>query len=761
MSPPADWVGDIVRRSQREATALPAPFRRAGLAFRLVPLLIAGVATVALQVGPNLVLTNQVTFGVLGFTLVLLVVAFFVPWQRLPRYLQSVPPLLANLMVMVVAISTAGTESSYTPLLLLPIIWLALYCSWLELTAGVLMIAAGSLLPALLTNASGVVIMLNLVYAGMTALIGYSVYAVVARMRGLVIDIRVVGHILGELDPMSDPGEAREALCEGARQASQAEVGLLLELQPDGGLHCSAASPHPVDLRVEPHAPDRPAAEMHPALLALASAEPVLTREGAFLPLDRGLQRSVLWQPVMREGRPAAVLCVAWAWVIHQLANRETMAAALFALEAAVVINRAELVEELQRKVRTDSLTSVWNRRAWDEELPRYLARAARANHPLCVAALDLDNFKAYNDDWGHDRGDRLLRDVATAWQLAVREVDFLARLGGDEFAVCLPDCNLEGASIVMARMMAAVPEGQAGSGGIAQCDGAETADQLFARADAALYDSKRGSRGEVVVAEAGASPGLRRWTDVVSQILHDHSITPVYQPICDLATREVIGYEALARPAGEAASASVEGLFAAAHRMGSWRDLDWLCRREAAGGARELPQGSTVFINVGVRALLDPVHDVDQMLLLMRWAQVAPTTVVLEISEREPVNDLHRFKEVLKIYRGEGFRFALDDVGEGHSTFEVLAAAEPEYIKLARYLTLESAMGGRRAMVRALVEFGLSGGSELIAEGIETDSQLESMRSMGVGFGQGWLLGRPMRMGMPHASQVAPTAAG
>jgi diguanylate cyclase (GGDEF)-like protein len=753
----AGWLSDVVRRSHREAGSMPGPFRRAGLAFRLTPLMVAGIATGALRVGPNRALAEELQFGELGFTLLLLLVAFAVPWERLPRYFQSAPPLLANLVIIVVALPTAGSESSYTPLLLLPIIWLALYYSWLEVSAGILLMAAGIFVPALLRHASGSLMLLDLVYASMTALTGYSVYAVVARMRERVVDLADLGEVLGRLDAMSDPDEARSALCAGAVQVSRAEIGALLELEAYGGLRCTASSAGPVDLRIDP--PGAGAAEAHPAFVALQSATAVLTRDGATLPMEPTRQRTVAWLPVLREGRAVAVLAVAWAWRVGTIADRDASAAAFFAVEAGVVMNRAAAVQELQSQVRTDSLTGARNRRAWDEELPRYMARAARTGQPFCVAALDLDNFKGYNDDWGHDRGDRLLRDVATAWRAAVREVDFLARFGGDEFAVVLPDCDLEAAGTVLERVIAAVPEGQTGSGGVAQWDRSESAEQLFNRADSALYESKRSNRGRVVVAETGPAHGLKRWTELIPEILRDGSIRSVYQPISDLSSRTPMGYEALARPAGAAESASVEGLFAAAHRMGLWRDMDWLCRRAAVSGVGGLPVDSMVFINVGVMALLDPVHNVDQMLLLMSWARVAPTRVVLEISEREAVHDLRRFKEVLKVYRAEGFRFALDDVGEGHSTFEVLAAAEPEYIKLARYLTVDSAMGGRRAMVRALVEFGQSGGAELIAEGIETDAQLDSMRTMGVGFGQGWLLGRPAYTWLPEVT--TPPAAG
>ena len=98
----------------------------------------------------------------------------------------------------------------------------------------------------------------------------------------------------------------------------------------------------------------------------------------------------------------------------------------------------------MERLARTDGLTGVANRRAWDDELPRELARAARSGRPVCIALLDLDHFKAYNDRHGHQAGDRLLKAAAAAWESRLRKTDLLARYGGEEFAVMLPDCGLD-----------------------------------------------------------------------------------------------------------------------------------------------------------------------------------------------------------------------------------------------------------------------------------------------------------------------------
>jgi len=149
------------------------------------------------------------------------------------------------------------------------------------------------------------------------------------------------------------------------------------------------------------------------------------------------------------------------------------------------------------RLARTDSLTGVPNRRAWDEELPRELARAAWSGQPMCVALLDLDHFKQYNDRHGHQAGDRFLKEAAAAWQAVVRKTDMVTRYGGEEFAILLPDCDLEDAMEIADRLRTAQPEGTC-SLGIAQWDGREDVTALVARADRALYAAKEAGRDRI-----------------------------------------------------------------------------------------------------------------------------------------------------------------------------------------------------------------------------------------------------------------------
>jgi diguanylate cyclase (GGDEF)-like protein len=164
----------------------------------------------------------------------------------------------------------------------------------------------------------------------------------------------------------------------------------------------------------------------------------------------------------------------------------------------AIEISR--LVSRLQGLARTDPLTGVPNRRVWEEELPRELERARRMGTGLCLAMIDLDNFKAYNDRHGHQAGDLVLKEAATAWRAEVRSTDLLARYGGEEFVLLLPACALADAVAIVERLRAATPLVTC-SVGLAEWDFQEASATLVERADQALYAAKAEGRNRYVLA--------------------------------------------------------------------------------------------------------------------------------------------------------------------------------------------------------------------------------------------------------------------
>jgi len=163
-----------------------------------------------------------------------------------------------------------------------------------------------------------------------------------------------------------------------------------------------------------------------------------------------------------------------------------------------------EQAEQLAALARDDGLTGIPNRRTWDGELPVAMDRARRDGAPLTVAMIDLDRFKRFNDEHGHQAGDRLLKDATAAWSTALRSTDLLCRYGGEEFGVLMPGATAEQATEVLERLRAVTPRSQTFSAGVACWDRQEISDELVARADRALYAAKAAGRDRVTV---GARP--------------------------------------------------------------------------------------------------------------------------------------------------------------------------------------------------------------------------------------------------------------
>jgi diguanylate cyclase (GGDEF)-like protein len=415
---------------------------------------------------------------------------------------------------------------------------------------------------------------------------------------------------------------------------------------------------------------------------------------------------------------------------------------------AAIALNVS--ATELLALASTDSLTGLKNRREFDRAL-RTIPR-----QPFAVLSLDVDGLKATNDAEGHAAGDALLRLVGHTLGLLVRGWDVMARVGGDEFAALLPEVGILGAGVVAERMRVAMhtlllPSGPARItvGWSAAPAGADPV-SVWQRADESLYKAKKAGGDQVVglAFEAGESGDIaeRSYSDVITHVLQGGLLTTVFQPIVNLHDGTVLGYEALARPEGFAAIDSVEAVFEAARSSGHILDLDHICRCKAVADAEALPPEVTLFLNISASTLMNPVHGVDDLLDLLRTSKRAPQTVVLDITEHELIRDYEVLHRVLAAYRAEGLRFALDDVGEGHSTLKLLAASASEYLKLGRSLTMTSARVASRAVIDATTTFARISGAIVIAEGVENEYAADMMKAAGITLGQGFGLGKPTR---------------
>jgi diguanylate cyclase (GGDEF)-like protein len=305
-----------------------------------------------------------------------------------------------------------------------------------------------------------------------------------------------VAEVAHELAGVSDTGAARPALCAAAAKVTRAVGVALWEPTSDGSaLQLTASYGRVPDQREIAFAGPRAGA---PQAYTTGRVVRGVTEGSGVIEGSSGM---CLWQPILRDRASVAVLAAYWKNA-QALEDPAVVALVdLLASEAAVTLERVGLLARLEAVARTDELTGLPNRRAWQEELPTELSRARRSAEPLCIAMLDLDYFKQYNDQRGHQAGDRLLKEIAGAWSSELRASDILARYGGEEFALALPGCTLEDAFAVVERLRTAIPGGESCSAGIARWDGQETSVELLERADTALYEAKRAGRDQTLVA--------------------------------------------------------------------------------------------------------------------------------------------------------------------------------------------------------------------------------------------------------------------
>ncbi|MGH2899685.1 MAG: sensor domain-containing diguanylate cyclase, partial [Solirubrobacteraceae bacterium] len=193
---------------------------------------------------------------------------------------------------------------------------------------------------------------------------------------------------------------------------------------------------------------------------------------------------------------------------VWQLAQLESLADV--ALLVGNELERRDLVRRLSIDARTDALTGMANRRAWEEELPSALRRAERLGHSLSVVLIDIDHFKDFNDRHGHPAGDAALREIGVRWRSQTRDIDLLARIGGEEFGLLLPGWSPESAVESVDRLRASLPGGLTASAGVVAWALPLTPEQFIAEADRALYRAKADGRDRAHLASGQTQADAR-----------------------------------------------------------------------------------------------------------------------------------------------------------------------------------------------------------------------------------------------------------
>ncbi len=406
----------------------------------------------------------------------------------------------------------------------------------------------------------------------------------------------------------------------------------------------------------------------------------------------------------------------------------------------------------------TDPLTRLGNHRAFQEELDRQVEQALRYETPLSLVLIDLDDFKGINDERGHAAGDAVLSRLGELLVSVVRKPDRAFRIGGDELALLLPHADADGARVVARRLLAAslapkqlgdeLADGLSFSAGISSVPAqAMTRSDLYAQADAALYAAKRGGRTavEIFAPEALQPVPASDRSAAVNQLIAARQLLGVYQPIVDLATRVVLGYEGLVRPLPPSPFATPLELFAAAEASGRTVALDLACIELLVGGARALPVDQFLTFNLSPRTVEAPEFGVAMLLNIAGRHSLAPQRLVIELTEHASISDMPRLREKLDACRRAGIRLAADDLGAGNAGLRLLSELPFDILKVDVNLVRRSAPGAlSSAIVSSVIDLAARTGALVIAEGIEDQIQLDRLTSLGAHAAQGFLLGPP-----------------
>ncbi|WP_332675673.1 putative bifunctional diguanylate cyclase/phosphodiesterase [Aromatoleum sp.] len=447
-----------------------------------------------------------------------------------------------------------------------------------------------------------------------------------------------------------------------------------------------------------------------------------------------------------------------------QVQRLEDLERANAALQTEVVERRAaeQLAHELAIR---DTLTGLFNRRSLNERIEHAIATAERQKGRLALLFLDLDRFKYVNDSLGHDKGDELLKQVAARLRAVVRESDSVARLGGDEFVVLLENLHdLEDVAEVATKICSALARPfelarstvkvSASVGvGVFPEDGAN-ASVLMKNADLAMYEAKhQGRNGHQFYREELNRRLLERIRHEreLQLALENDEFELYYQPKVDVVRGTIAGVEALLRwrhpqlgllsadrfmslaeETGMLVPLSEWALRAACRQARDWRDAGWL------------GEPLRIAVNVAEPQVYSALPDT--LGRLLDECELSPTYLELEITETLLMRDVDRAATVLAEIGETGVSIAVDDFGTGYSSLAMLKALPIHILKIDQSFVRDLPFDrDTHAIVTAIVQMAHAIGLKVIAEGVEGEAQLETLRALGCDEYQGYLFSKPL----------------
>ena len=430
---------------------------------------------------------------------------------------------------------------------------------------------------------------------------------------------------------------------------------------------------------------------------------------------------------------------------------------------AAKLAEHKSAEERLSHAAFHDSLTGLRNREYFMERLREALHRAqTRPEYKSFVMYLDLDGFKLINDGLGHRAGDQVLQEVALRLAKCCRPQDTIARHGGDEFTVLLSHVSSHEAAVAIAvRLLEvlnkpydAVTATYTISASLGVCEiepRYKTADDILRDADSAMYRAKQEGGGRVVSfdeAMHARSMALVQRKARLHQAVQQGDLELLYQPVVDIRNRRMLGVEALLRWPGDDAE-DVRSVIALAEQTGAMMDLGMWVLRE---GAKQLQQwrtqkpSSTFTLNVNISSRqLESPEFLGSFIDLVAETGLDCRSLQMEVSEQVLLHESDASKQALRELRMMGVRIALDDFGTGYASLGNLERYPIDTLKIdGEFLRSLVDTPARGETVRAMVQVANGLRLRTVAEGVELQSQEDSLRAFGCTIAQGYLYSPP-----------------
>jgi GGDEF domain-containing protein len=434
-----------------------------------------------------------------AFNVLLIVLVIALPWRKLPRTADLLPPLLYMVVVALLRDGLGGSVSAYSTLLILPVLWVAMYGTRAELAISVIGVALLLAVPVLVIGAPEYTdeewrrVLLWVTVAG---IMGLAVQDLVEQVRQRADALHTVSAAVGR---RTREIETRAAICEAAKDNARADHAVLLEPDANGRRLVTTAA---TDSGVEGTEVFLSDSNSH-AVRAYEGAREQFQQQVEQSPLSSAHGAatdvaSILWHPVPGRESPMGVLGIAWKQSVKRVP--ETLPAVMEALaaEAAGVIERTTLLLRLETVVKVDDATGLPNERAWEEEVPRELSRARRQGTPLSVVLLDLGDFELSPEGELARQDRQLLRSAAEAWRGELGPSDFLAhRDPPGRFGVLFPDVGAEEAEAAALRLQEAAPEDHDCSVAVATWNGIELPAAFVDRAQVQIELSRAGTTAD------------------------------------------------------------------------------------------------------------------------------------------------------------------------------------------------------------------------------------------------------------------------